>query len=223
MIATLPLPATVNGLPLHPLVVHAVVVLVPLAVLGAIGISVWPAMRRHLGLLVLAGAFVALVVVPVATSSGQQFRDRLGAQQLVRQHQHYASNMLPWTATVFVLVALVMVVDLARRLGPPMSVLSGAASGAPQAAAPLEEPSPRAPSGGVALAVHAPATGSAATITRLERYVGRLIPRRLRENTELLRRAEPILGLLTVAAALVLAYYCFKTGESGAKTVWQGR
>jgi len=36
-------PLLVFGLPTHVLVVHAVVVLVPLAVLGAVVIAVWPA------------------------------------------------------------------------------------------------------------------------------------------------------------------------------------
>src|ERR1700712_569171 len=118
--AELPLPKTVNGLPLHPLVVHAVVVLLPLAVIGAIGISLWPAMRRHLGLLVVLVAFLGLLAVPVATSSGEQFRNKLGAEQLVRQHQNYAEKLLPLTAILVVLLALMMVVDLSRRLGPAM-------------------------------------------------------------------------------------------------------
>ena len=36
----------INGLPVHPLVVHAVVVLLPLATLGLIAIAVRPAWRR---------------------------------------------------------------------------------------------------------------------------------------------------------------------------------
>ncbi len=208
-----PLPETVNGLPLHPLVVHAVVVLLPLAILGAIGISVWPAMRRHLGLLVLAGSVVGLLFVPIATSSGEQFRDRLGAQQLVRQHQHYAEDLLPWTAILVVLLGLIMAVDLARRLGPLVS------------AAPASPPSEPG-AGGVALATRQQASvidPAAAPVTRLERWLGRLLPARLRDSTLLLRRSQPVLAVLTIAVALVLAWYVYKTGDSGAKTVWQGR
>ena len=209
-----PLPETVNGLPLHPLVVHVVVVLIPLAILGAIGISLWPAMRRHLGLLVLAGSVVGLLAVPVATSSGKQFRNHLGAQQLVRQHQHYAHFMLPWTATLVVLLGLTVAVDIARRLGPVMS------------AVPVSTPSEPG-TGGVALATRQQASvttdPTAAPVTRLERWLGRLLPARLRDATQLLRRSQPVLAVLTIAAALVLAWYCYKTGDSGAKAVWQGR
>jgi len=38
---------TINGLPLHPLLVHAVVVLLPLAAVGSIIIAVVPKWRRR--------------------------------------------------------------------------------------------------------------------------------------------------------------------------------
>ena len=48
----------VGGLPLHPLIVHAVVVLLPLTVLAVLLGTFWPAARRRLGIvtaLVAAG------------------------------------------------------------------------------------------------------------------------------------------------------------------------
>jgi len=36
----------ISGLPLHVLLVHAVVILVPLSALGALVIAIWPAARR---------------------------------------------------------------------------------------------------------------------------------------------------------------------------------
>lgn len=42
-----------DGLPVHPLVVHAVVVLLPAAVLGTIAVAVRPAWRRRYGTLVV--------------------------------------------------------------------------------------------------------------------------------------------------------------------------
>jgi hypothetical protein len=207
----LPLPRTVNGLPLHPLIVHVVVVLLPLAILGTIGIAIWPAMRRYLGWLVLADAIVGLLVVPVATNSGEQLRDKLGAQQLVRQHQHYAEHLLPWTAGLVVALILVMAVDLARRLGPVMAVAS-------------DPPPPAADTGGgVALATRPEVTTAAPSLTKIDRLIGRLLPARLRDQTALLRRVQPLLGIVSVAVALVLGWYCYKTGDSGAHAVWAGR
>ncbi|GAA3549900.1 DUF2231 domain-containing protein [Nocardioides daeguensis] len=68
----------INGLPIHPLVVHAVVVLLPLAVLGTIAIAVRPAWRERYGPLVVVTALVATVLLPVATSSGEALEEHVG-------------------------------------------------------------------------------------------------------------------------------------------------
>jgi uncharacterized membrane protein len=68
----------VNGLPLHPLVVHAVVVLLPLAILGTLAIVARPAWRQRYGPLVLGVALVATLLVPVATSSGEALEEHVG-------------------------------------------------------------------------------------------------------------------------------------------------
>jgi hypothetical protein len=68
----------INGLPVHALVVHAVVVLLPLACLGTLAIAVKPAWRRRYGVLVVACAAAATVLIPVATSSGEALEHRVG-------------------------------------------------------------------------------------------------------------------------------------------------
>ena len=68
----------VNGLPIHPLVVHAFVVLLPLACLGTIALVVRPAWRRPYGLLVVAVAALSAVLIPVATSSGEALESHVG-------------------------------------------------------------------------------------------------------------------------------------------------
>jgi hypothetical protein len=215
-IEALPLPATVNGLPFHPLIVHAVVVILPLTVLGAIGISVWPAMRRHLGLLVLLFGVISLVLVPIATNSGEQFRDRLGPfiAKRIHQHQLYAGNLLPWTAVLLALLLLTMIVDIARRLGP-VTATPAVVEAIPDPAIGSGETS-----GGVGLATRAPAEAAAPAVTRLDRWFGKAIPASLRAKPVLLRRIQPVLSVLTIAAALVLVYFVYKTGDSGAKVVW---
>ncbi len=207
-----PLPATINGVALHPLVVHAVVVLLPMSVIGTIGIAVWPAMRRHLGLLVLLVTFLGAVAVPIASSSGEAFRNRLGAAQIVRTHQHYAQLLLPWTAVFGVVVFAMVALDLARRLGPIDA----------QPVGPPFESDDDHSHGGVVTARRQHAVAPPLT-TPLERSLGRVIPDALRAQTAFLRRAQPVLSVLSVALALVVAYYVYKTGDSGAKAVWQGR
>ena len=216
-VGAIPLPATVNGLPLHPLVVHAVVVFLPLTVLGAIGISVWPAVRRHFGLLVLLASAVSVVLVPIGTSSGEQFRARLGSfiAQRVAQHANYAHKLLPLAAALFVLVLLTMIVDLSRRLGPVVAPAAPVAGGSPAVTGGTT-------GGGVAVATRAEAPVLAASTTRLERWLGRVLPAGLRARTGLLRGAQPVLAVFTIVIALVLAWYVYKTGDSGAKVVWGG-
>lgn len=80
------MPAFIANLPLHPLVVHAVVVLVPLAVLTGIVVAVWPRARRAYGWPVAAIAVLAAISIPVATSSGEQLRDRLPANSMIETH-----------------------------------------------------------------------------------------------------------------------------------------
>ncbi|WP_418060934.1 DUF2231 domain-containing protein [Pimelobacter simplex] len=68
----------INGLPVHPLVVHAVVVLLPLAALGTLAIAVRPAWRGRYGHLVVTAALVATALLPVATSSGEALERHVG-------------------------------------------------------------------------------------------------------------------------------------------------
>ncbi|GAA4855955.1 DUF2231 domain-containing protein [Saccharopolyspora rosea] len=109
------MPAFVFGLPSHVLVVHAVVVLVPLAVLGALVVALWPAARRRFGWLVVGITAVATACIPLATNSGEQLRDRLATTDLIRQHAHLGDELLVYVAALLVLVAALVAVDQRRR------------------------------------------------------------------------------------------------------------
>lgn len=101
---------TVGGLPLHPLIVHAVVVLLPLAALGTVLIAARPSWRRPYGPPVLALAIVGAVSVPIATASGTDLAMRLGNDSpLLETHMSRASLVLP-TAIVFVVLLAAAVV-----------------------------------------------------------------------------------------------------------------
>ncbi len=68
----------IDGIPVHPLVVHAIVVLLPLATLGTLAVAVRARWRLRYGPLVVAAAAVATILCPVATSSGEQLEQRVG-------------------------------------------------------------------------------------------------------------------------------------------------
>ena len=70
----------INGIPTHALLVHAVVVLLPLAALGGIAVALVPALRRRYGGLVVLLTIVAVAAVPVTQRAGQRLFDRLSGR-----------------------------------------------------------------------------------------------------------------------------------------------
>lgn len=110
------MPTRINGLPAHVLLVHAVVVLVPLAALLLLASAWWPAARRKLGILTPLVALVALVLVPVTTSAGEWLRDRVPATPLIRRHAELGDSLLPWAIAMFLGALLVWYVHFGARL-----------------------------------------------------------------------------------------------------------
>ena len=64
------MPESIVGLPVHPLVVHATVVIVPAAALAVLLAAVLPRVRAWAGPLPMVLAVVGLVLAPLSTSSG---------------------------------------------------------------------------------------------------------------------------------------------------------
>lgn len=71
----------VAGLPAHPLLVHAAVVLAPTLALVAVGYVLLPALRVHSEKLLLVLAVTAPLSVAVARESGAAFQRRLIQEQ----------------------------------------------------------------------------------------------------------------------------------------------
>jgi uncharacterized membrane protein len=99
---------TINGLPIHPLVVHGVVVLLPLSIIGVLALVVRPAWRARYGVLVAACAAVATVLIPVATSSGESFEKRVGNPG---QHAELGDQLLWFAIPLLVAAVAIVVVD----------------------------------------------------------------------------------------------------------------
>ena len=87
---------TVNGLPAHVLLVHAVVVLVPLSALVLVLVALWPAARRRLAVPGAVLAVVTLVAVPLTTQAGEWLEHRLPSTPLLRAHTELGDDLLPW-------------------------------------------------------------------------------------------------------------------------------
>jgi hypothetical protein len=120
------MPESVFGLPVHPLAVHATVVLVPLAAVALLAHVLVPAARQRLGIVTPVLAVVALVLVPISTSSGEELEHRLPHSDLVERHAQLADGMLPWALALAVMAVAVYALDRLRR---PRAAGAGAGSG----------------------------------------------------------------------------------------------
>jgi uncharacterized membrane protein len=98
---------TINGIPLHPLIVHAAVVLVPLAALFATAYAVLPSRRWQTRTPAVVLAVVAAVSVWLAAATGDSLKSRLHEDtSLIQTHEHWAGLL---QAATWVLAALVVV------------------------------------------------------------------------------------------------------------------
>ena len=130
---------TIFGLPVHALVMHVVVVLVPLAAAGVVAIAVVPRWRERYGALVLAIATAGLAAVPVATRSGGKLEDRLGASGVVARqinhHQEWGQRVIWPTLAMWLLAVVLVLMERQRREGTPVKVVAVLAALAAVAAA----------------------------------------------------------------------------------------
>ncbi|MGA1146459.1 MAG: hypothetical protein ACO3YU_05620, partial [Candidatus Nanopelagicales bacterium] len=94
---------TIFGLPTHVLIVHATVVLLPLAVLGAVVIVVKRNLIHRLGALTVIIAAIGAGAAWVSRGSGEQLASRVGFPE---PHVEYG-DALPLHATAFFVVVLV--------------------------------------------------------------------------------------------------------------------
>lgn len=98
---------TVNGLPTHVLLVHAVVVLLPVSALALLLAAWWPAAGRRLGPGLPLLAAGGLVLVPVTTKAGEWLQGQVGDAALVRRHVELGRQVLPWAAALLLLSLVV--------------------------------------------------------------------------------------------------------------------
>jgi len=109
-----------NGLPLHVLVIHAVVVLVPLLALFAIAYGLLPRWRHRLDWAVAALAVITPAVAWVATESGEELEGILRAKgyppdrlQQISEHAEYGDTLF-WFSLGLGAAALLLVLSASR-------------------------------------------------------------------------------------------------------------
>ncbi len=92
-----------GGLPVHILVIHVVVVLIPLSAIGAVFIAVRPKALRLFGVVTIMGAAVGTIGAFIAKESGEQLSSRIGYPQ---PHTDYG-NIFPIYALIYLLIVTV--------------------------------------------------------------------------------------------------------------------
>ena len=98
---------TVNGLPAHILLVHAIVVLLPLAALLLVLTAVWPAGRRGFAGPNAIMSMLVVALVPVTTSAGEWLERRVDETALLRNHTELGDTAI-WAALPIAVLALVI-------------------------------------------------------------------------------------------------------------------
>jgi hypothetical protein len=160
----------ISGLPMHPLLVHAAVVFVPLLAIVAIGYAVVPKVRPHTRWVLGALAIITPGAALFAKLSGNAFYDRLNKRGAIsaeyfdrlQAHADFGNYTLIASA-VLALLAL----GLVLFVPPPGGVAVGGGAG------------------------------------------GKVLPL--------------VLSGFSVVLAIVAVYYVVRTGDSGAKAVWEGQ
>jgi len=101
---------TIFGIPAHPLLVHAVVVLLPLAAVGAAALAVRPSWRQRYAWPVLGLTLAGVGSVPLAQKAGEQLQAKLALpdNQLITRHADLGNDLLPFALGFGVAVVLLL-------------------------------------------------------------------------------------------------------------------
>ncbi|MFB7716968.1 MULTISPECIES: DUF2231 domain-containing protein [unclassified Nocardia] len=111
---------TFHGLPVHVLLVHGIVVLVPLTAVLLIVCGVWPAARRRFIWPTAALAVLVTALTPLTIEAGEWLQQRLGSPPLIDQHAHLGGQMLYFVVPLLITAALLVLVQVREGRGKPL-------------------------------------------------------------------------------------------------------
>ncbi len=114
---------TVLGLPVHVLVVHAVVVGLPLMALVTAAVAFMPTLRLWMAWAIAVADAGVVVLTFVARESGEQLQQRLGGQ-VAQEHAALGRNLIWFALLVFAAAVAVALTRGSRR--PGRSTVAGA-------------------------------------------------------------------------------------------------
>lgn len=109
------MPESVFGLPLHPLIVHATVMVIPAAAALLVLSALLPRFRHWARFLTPLTAVTALVLVPITTSAGEALKEQVGDSPAIEKHAELASYLLPWVVGLTVVTMALYAVEWRNR------------------------------------------------------------------------------------------------------------
>ncbi len=183
---------TLNGLPAHILLVHAVVVLLPLAAFLLVLTALWPAARRHLAAANAVLSVVVVALIPVTTSAGEWLEKNVDQSPLVREHAERGDTAF------FVGLPIAVLALVIWWRGREIDALTAARNAATDPAA-----------------VDASSASAVATRERTTtRHRLLLAPQSTLVGV--------VIAVASVVAAGAAVYDTYLIGDSGAQATWQG-
>lgn len=114
------MPDSIGGLPLHPLVVHAAVVLVPVAALVVLVAAVWPRFRRWSAWVPAVMAIGAFGAALVAKETGEALLRKVPGSAELARHMSLGKSVALWAAALVVVAGLVTLTTWVERRLPWM-------------------------------------------------------------------------------------------------------
>jgi hypothetical protein len=118
---------TFQGLPLHALIVHATVVLLPLMCLLTVLVAVRPRLREKYAWWTFAGDVAAVVLTFVTIKSGEDFSSHLRANPLILRHEQLGKQLIVFViplAITALIVALTTGKGTIAHVGTAMSAVA---------------------------------------------------------------------------------------------------
>lgn len=201
---------TINGLPLHPLLVHAVVVLLPLAAVGSIIIALVPKWRRRYWLPVLVLAVLGIGAVPITQQAGEELYNNIKVNNPeLAHHRDLGNGLLPYAIAFGVMLVLLLVVG---RISDRERATGGVRPARATSAVPRQQP--------VAPGVHS--LDELDEETSAQPAAGRSIQDGPQSASRFWSVITILVAIAVMASAVAVTYEIYLIGDSGATAVWKG-
>ncbi|HEY8295331.1 MAG TPA: DUF2231 domain-containing protein [Micrococcaceae bacterium] len=102
---------TINGIPIHPLIVHGAVVFVPLTLIFAALLFI-PRISRTMTFMAGIAGVIGFIFVAIAHNTGEQLQAALPSNPAIVRHADLATTIMPLTFATGALLALLAILEL---------------------------------------------------------------------------------------------------------------